>query len=448
MRCSLLLFLFCLASSLPAQVRTFTLADTVFEKGSVMRIEILYDFNHSGPRPESYALLDSINTFLKKHPGLVLEIGTHTDQRGADAFNLKLSASRARAVYDWLVGGGGSPDQLVDSGYGETQPVYTQAMIDKDTSKQGKEKMYQANRRTILKILRVPDCFFALNGNVFTPSCIFRTHRITWTLGKVELSPDCYPLLDSVAVLLFRQPQLVVEIGCHTDSRGAASSNQALSMNRARTIFDYLVRVKNVPGHSLQYNGYGESELLLADKQLARRKQADVEAGHQLNRRTEFKILRVRQHAVLPPTPYTTFTLNDSIFAEGSRLVTYRILFDLNKSTLRPESMLYLDTVAAFLLKYPYLVVEIANHTDARTSPAYSSKLSQRRAEAIANYLVTKGVPAGSVIPKGYEGTKPRRLPDGTVLTEKYILSKPSKEEQEELHRQNRRTEIKIVEVK
>jgi hypothetical protein len=94
----------------------------------------------------------------------------------------------------------------------------------------------------------------------------------------------------------------------------------------------------------------------------------------------------------------------------------------------------------------PTIIIEISSHTDSRASNKYNEKLSQARAQACVDYLVNeKKIPKERLVAKGYGEERPLRLADGTVLTEKYILSKKTKQEQEALFDLNRRSVFKVL---
>jgi outer membrane protein OmpA-like peptidoglycan-associated protein len=117
---------------------------------------------------------------------------------------------------------------------------------------------------------------------------------------------------------------------------------------------------------------------------------------------------------------------------KGDKFKLENIFYDLNKSTLRPESMLALDKLADFLIKND-LKIELSSHTDARGSDAYNMKLSQARAQSCVNYLITKGVKSVKIIAKGYGETQLLNRCKNNVTCP------------EELHQDNRRTEVKIL---
>ena len=83
---------------------------------------IFYDFDKATLRPESAEALDAIVRTLNENPGINVEMGSHTDRVGSDAYNNRLSERRARSVVDYLVAAGIAPERLTWRGYGKSQP--------------------------------------------------------------------------------------------------------------------------------------------------------------------------------------------------------------------------------------------------------------------------------------------------------------------------------------
>jgi outer membrane protein OmpA-like peptidoglycan-associated protein len=83
------------------------------------------------------------------------------------------------------------------------------------------------------------------------------------------------------------------------------------------------------------------------------------------------------------------------------------ILFDTNSATLRPASMSEIDKMAAVLQKYPDTNVLVEGHTDASGSDAINQPLSERRAQAVANETIAKGVASSRVTTQGYGSSQP-----------------------------------------
>lgn len=109
---------------------------------------IYYDFDKWNIRPEAANTLDKLAVFLKDNPGITVELGSHTDCRGSDDYNLVLSDKRAAAAVDYLVSNQGiDPEKITSKGYGETQ------LINRcDDGVSCSEYEHQMNRRTEIKI--------------------------------------------------------------------------------------------------------------------------------------------------------------------------------------------------------------------------------------------------------------------------------------------------------
>jgi len=118
---------------------------TRLKVGAVIILHNIYfDFDRATLRPESTAELANLIRQLTEAPNLKIEIRGHTDSKGSDAYNLKLSKARAKAVYDYLVEVGGiDPERLTMIGYGESLPI---ASNDYDEGR-------QLNRRVEFKIV-------------------------------------------------------------------------------------------------------------------------------------------------------------------------------------------------------------------------------------------------------------------------------------------------------
>ena len=132
------------------------------------------------------------------------------------------------------------------------------------------------------------------------------------------------------------------------------------------------------------------------------------------------------------------------------------ILYDFGKWDLKPESMVSLDKLVETLLDNPNVTIELMSHTDSRDTEEYNQQLSQKRAQAVVQYLIDKGIAAERLSPKGYGESTPKIvdaeiakqnpfLKAGTPLTEQYINSLGSDEQKEIAHQINRRTEFRVL---
>ncbi|RZL58789.1 MAG: OmpA family protein, partial [Pedobacter sp.] len=109
---------------------------------------IFYDFDKSNIRSDASIILNNVVAILNQNPTLKIELSSHTDSRGNDLYNMKLSQARAQSAVNYLISKGIDKNRLVAKGYGETKPV-NQCSNGVDCS----EQEHQENRRTEIKIL-------------------------------------------------------------------------------------------------------------------------------------------------------------------------------------------------------------------------------------------------------------------------------------------------------
>lgn len=133
---------------------------------------IFYDFDRATLRPESKEALDEMAQMLRDNPNVTIEMGSHTDRVGTEAYNEGLSDRRAKSVVGYLVGAGIAPDRLTWKGYGKTVPktvtprinreypqfevgtVLTSEFID-TLSEEDREAADQINRRTEFQVTSI-----------------------------------------------------------------------------------------------------------------------------------------------------------------------------------------------------------------------------------------------------------------------------------------------------
>ena len=98
--------------------------------------------------------------------------------------------------------------------------------------------------------------------------------------------------LESLANFLISHPDLKVEIGCYTESKGNLAGNKAASQYRAQGIRDYLIKNKGIAQERLTAKGYGKSKLLVSDAMIAAAKtKEEKERLTLMNRRIELLVL-------------------------------------------------------------------------------------------------------------------------------------------------------------
>ena len=112
--------------------------------------DIYYDYDKSNILPSSAAELDKLVKIMKDNPGWKVELGSHTDCRGSDDYNMKLSQRRSDSAVSYIVDHGISKDRITAMGYGETQLVNRC-----DDGVNCTEEEHAQNRRTEFKILEM-----------------------------------------------------------------------------------------------------------------------------------------------------------------------------------------------------------------------------------------------------------------------------------------------------
>lgn len=133
--------------------------------------------------------------------------------------------------------------------------------------------------------------------------------NIFYKFGSAELTPESSAGLDALVTLLNDNPNVTIEIGAHTDYVGTEEANMQLSKERAQAVVDYLT-AKGIEKERLTAKGYGKSVPVVPDRELATKyrflrykvpldenfisklNSDQQEIANQINRRTEFKVLK------------------------------------------------------------------------------------------------------------------------------------------------------------
>jgi len=115
------------------------------EKEEVFTLSnIFFDFDKANLKQESNPELNRLVKFLTSSPNIIIEIAGHTDSKGSDEYNQKLSERRAKSVHDYIVSNGISKPRVRYVGYGESRPIATNETDEGRTQ----------NRRVEFKILK------------------------------------------------------------------------------------------------------------------------------------------------------------------------------------------------------------------------------------------------------------------------------------------------------
>lgn len=114
--------------------------------------------------------------------------------------------------------------------------------------------------------------------------------NVFFDLNKATLRQESYVELNKLVSFLKENPDIRIEISGHTDSRG--NNNDVLSANRAKSVYEYVVS-QGIDATRMTHKGYGSTRPVYTDEQIAgMATEAEKEAAHQSNRRTEYKIIK------------------------------------------------------------------------------------------------------------------------------------------------------------
>ncbi|MEO9477833.1 MAG: OmpA family protein [Cyclobacteriaceae bacterium] len=116
----------------------------VIEKAIVLN-NIYYDLDKADIRPDAAVVLDSLVGIMKDNPEIYVELGSHTDARADNDYNMDLSNRRAQSAVNYMIRSGVESERITAKGYGETQLIIKNAQTEEE---------HQKNRRTEFKVLR------------------------------------------------------------------------------------------------------------------------------------------------------------------------------------------------------------------------------------------------------------------------------------------------------
>jgi peptidoglycan-associated lipoprotein len=159
---------------LPIQLKPQPIYITISREEPIELEYIYYDFDDDKILPDAEPDLNFVLELMSEYPDMVIELSSHTDNRGNDSYNRDLSQRRAESARRWLIERGVDRRRIQAVGYGETVPktiseklaaehaflkvgdVLTEPFIDQLATEEEKEEAHQINRRTEFKIVAGP----------------------------------------------------------------------------------------------------------------------------------------------------------------------------------------------------------------------------------------------------------------------------------------------------
>jgi outer membrane protein OmpA-like peptidoglycan-associated protein len=255
---------------------------------------------------------------------------------------------------------------------------------------------------------------------------------VYYDLDKSKIRNDAQPVLDKMAELMQQYDFLDLAVASHTDSRASDAYNEALSQRRADAVKEYLSQF-GIPGSRVRVDWYGEEKLVndCGDGIPC------PETKHQLNRRSELVLEaftdKDREYdfpkELIGKDVCDESDLFEALQREFNSVPT--VYFDFDKSTIRSVHQKDLERVGIMLNKMKNLQLYLAGHTDQRGNEDYNMKLAERRAKAVMEYLVKRGVDAARMQYEWFGKSQPINDCGSVPCTEA-------------MHQENRRTELHL----
>ncbi|SMD44949.1 Outer membrane protein OmpA [Aquiflexum balticum DSM 16537] len=252
---------------------------------------------------------------------------------------------------------------------------------------------------------------------------------VYYDLDKSIIRPDAEPTLDKIGGLMQRYGFIDLLVNSHTDARASKEYNDILSQKRADAVSEYLSKY-DIPKERVRLEWFGEEKIIndCGDGIPC------PETEHQLNRRSELVLEafsdKNRQYDL--PTEFMGRDICDPIdLFEAMNHEIPTIYFDFDKASLRNIHKKELERVSLMLQRLVNLQLNITGHTDQRGNETYNMNLSERRAKAVMDYLINKGIEPGRMKSEWLGKTQP-------------VNDCNTGDCNEAMHQLNRRTELKL----
>lgn len=234
---------------------------------SLVLNNLFYDYKKVELNDESLPELDKLLEFMKYHPHVYIEIASHTDSIGSDAFNFELSEQRALGVRNYLSARGVPKKNMKIKAYGETKPIASNSTIEGRSRNRRTEclilnidTLSKEQLEKIAQIDTVGDEKVALHavvekekvGEILIPKVYF-----AYNDGQ-HISERSRQNLDNVYAALKRIPNLKLELVAYTDGVGSEFKNKTLYDERIHTVCNYL-KEKGIALDKLTMRAYDPS---------------------------------------------------------------------------------------------------------------------------------------------------------------------------------------------
>jgi OOP family OmpA-OmpF porin len=231
------------------------------------------------------------------------------------------------------------------------------------------------------------------------------TLRVFFEFDKSILTEADLKELPKAVVFVKKYPGAKIKLDGYTDNVGTEEYNLKLSERRAEAVMDYLIKEAGVFSSKITAVGHGMADPIADNK---------TSEGRAKNRRVEISILSDPQPSPQPPSsPLSPCPppFPKAIEKPSSKVIekmTLRVFFEFDKSILTEADLKELPKAVAFVKKYPSAMIRLDGYSDSIGIEEYNLKLSERRAEAVMDYLIKEaGVSSSKIMAVGHGEADP-----------------------------------------
>jgi len=226
----------------------------------------------------------------------------------------------------------------------------------------------------------------SFNGNTITPESTVRLERIYYDFNDYNLKEESKVELNNLANLLLSNPSMIIELNSHTDASGPVAYNFDLSEKRAIAVVNYLTS-KGVDRKQIKPRGYGETMPVNHCLEGV----SCSESQQKKNKRTKLKVIQYDGWPKKNDPPQQNKTT--SVIDDKKVISIANIHYDKNEFNLDEGAKESLNKLVEQMILHPSIKIKIQSFTDNSGSQKYNQRLSQKRAQIVADYLSYKGIP-------------------------------------------------------
>jgi outer membrane protein OmpA-like peptidoglycan-associated protein len=224
---------------------------------------------------ESFEVIEKIAELIKNSSkDIFIEVAGHTDARGKKSTNKWISKQRAKSVMKKLIEFDVSKDMLEAKGYGETKPLVV-------NNSEGYSRLNRRVEIIVYDLENIEEDRIQLQEEI---DILLKQQKINFERRSVKLTEESIDVIKEISILIKENEYLKVEIAGHTDAKGDEALNKRISLRRAKSVMDELIK-SDVNRLKLTAVGHGEEQPIA---------QNDENGLSEINRRVEFIVKGVK----------------------------------------------------------------------------------------------------------------------------------------------------------